>query len=88
MSNKMITGLVVVGGLAALYFLVIKPKTFNKDRAIDTIISKGYYSSGRANLESFDDDFILAWGSAAKSNSQTFVFGGKTYKTQGGKVEK
>lgn len=87
MNKNITTALIVSGGLAAIYFFIIKPKQFNKSKAIDTIISKEYYSSGRENLEGFEDAFILAWGNAAKKEEGTFIYDSKVFLTQGGKAK-
>lgn len=88
MNKNVFTSVLIVGGLLAVYFFVVKPKKFDKSKAIDLIIQKGYFTSGRSSLESFGDAYILAWGMAAKNGEQTFVYTGKTYKTQGGKIVK
>lgn len=85
-TSKLVTGLVVVGGLTALYFLVVKPKLMTKEKAIDTIIKKGYYTGGRTVLATFDEPYIMAWGKAAKKDEQTFSYQGRTYMTQGGRA--
>jgi hypothetical protein len=88
MNKNVFTSVLVVGGLLAVYFFVVKPKKLNKGKAIDLIIQKGYYTSGRSALESFDETFILSWGKAAQIGSESFTHEGKIYKTQGGKVVK
>lgn len=88
-NSKLVTGLVVVGGLAAIYFLMVKPKLLmSKDKAIDTIIKKGYYTKGRAGLEELDNGYIMAWAKAAKKDADTFLYQNKTYLTQGGRAQK
>jgi len=88
MNKNVFTSVLVVGGLLAVYFFVVKPKKLNKSKAIDLIIQKGYFTSGRSNLESFDETYILAWGKAAQTGSENFTHEGKTYNTQGGKIVK
>lgn len=88
MNKNVFTSVLIVGGLLAVYFFVVKPKKLNKAKAIDLIIQKGYFTSGRSTLESFDETYILAWGKAAEQGGDTFIHEGKTYKTQGGKIVK
>jgi len=88
MNKNVLTSVLVIGGLAAVYFFLVKPKKLNKNQAIDLIIQKGYFTSGRSNLESFDDAYVLAWAKAAKKGDEVFIYEGKTYNTQGGKLQK
>lgn len=88
MNKNVFTSVLVIGGLVAVYFFVVKPRQLNKNKSIDLIISKGFFTSGRSILEGFDEGYILAWGKAAKKNIEVFEYEGKTYKTQGGKQVK
>lgn len=71
----------VVGYAAYMYF---KP---SKKKNIDTIISTGNYSSAPSNLEGFGEDFLKSWAKAAKKNEPAFVFQGKVYNTNGGRIK-
>lgn len=84
-NSKVITGIVVAGGLAALYFLVLKPKLMSTERAINIIIKKGY-AENRTVLKTFGEDYLKAWGKAAQKEDDTFVYNGRTYLTQGGRA--
>lgn len=84
-KNGIITVL-VVGGLAFLAYKVLG-KTKDKRYYATQIINNGYYSSGITALLSFDQPYLEAWAKAAKKGEPTFMYGGKTYITQGGKLQ-
>lgn len=52
----------------------------------NTIVGTGNASSFAA-LMNFDEEYIKAWALAARAGQLTFVYGGKTYNTKGGKVK-
>lgn len=84
-NSKLVTGLVVVGGLAAIYFLVLRPKLMSAERAVNIIIKKGY-AENRTVLKTLGEDYLKAWGKAALKGDDTFTYNGRTYLTQGGKA--
>jgi hypothetical protein len=88
MNNKnLVTGVFVLGGIAAIYFTLIKPMIWTKSKAAKIILKNGYYRSGMDNLLSFDDGYVIAWGKAAKKLEETFTYKGTVYETQGGKIK-
>jgi hypothetical protein len=87
LKNKkgIITVLVVVAvSLVAYKMLLKKDKRFFAKQIID----EGYFTSGIETLLSFDQPFLEAWAKAAKKGETIFMFGGRTYNTQGGKISK
>lgn len=88
LKNKkgFITVLVVVG----VAFLAYKTLGKKKDKKYyaEQIIDAGYYTSGITSLLSFDEGFLQAWAKSAKKGEPTFIYGGKSYNTQGGRIGK
>ena len=88
MDIKNKQGLITVAVVAAVAFLAYKTFGKKKDKKFyaEQIIDSGYYTSGITNLLSFDEPFLEAWAKAAKKGEAKFMFGGKSYNTQGGKI--
>jgi hypothetical protein len=83
-KNSLITSVVVIGGLTALYFAFIHK---GKKWAIKTIIETGNYSLGKDGLSGFDTPYLKAWGLSAKQGNPTFFYQGKEYVTKGGRIK-
>lgn len=60
---------------------------YNKETAVNTIISKGKYGLGKIELNKFGENFLLPWGRAAFRGSEYFLFGGQWYNTKGGRLK-
>jgi hypothetical protein len=77
-----------VGGGYVIYKR-IKTNTTSADSIanVDTIINAGKHAN-RNFIETFQPEFLSAWATAIKANQTTFVYNGKTIKTQGGSTVK
>ena len=53
------------------------------DPSIDLIIENGSHSN-RDFISTFESGFLITWASAILKGDKTFVYDGKSYKTQGG----
>lgn len=83
MKNKTIFWVVGFGAVAfGVYQLY-----FSKSAFANTIIRTGNFTSGKAALMGFGSNFLKPWAKAAKNGQPTFVFEGKTYNTNGGRVK-
>ena len=60
-----------------------KPKELTKEQSIDLIIENGSHSN-RDFISTFESGFLITWASAILKGDKTFVYDGKSYKTQGG----
>ena len=60
---------------------------FNKKRYAKMIIKSGNYGGSEDVLTTFNKPFLKAWSSAANYGQPTFIFGGKTFNTKGGKAK-
>lgn len=86
--NKNVTGVLavlIVGGVA--YFAYMKAYG-TKHKYAKKIIQTGNYSSGMANLHTFDEGYLKEWAKAAKKGTPTFTYKGGNYNTKGGKETK
>lgn len=83
MKNKSIIWIAVYAAAAfGVYQLY-----FSKDAYAKTIIKAGKYGGSLEALKSFGMNFLRPWAKAAKNNQPTFIFQGKTFNTQGGRVK-
>jgi hypothetical protein len=84
MNNKAILyiGIYAVVGYGAYYMF------FSKDAYAKSIIKSGKYGGSVQDLKGFGANFLKPWSKAAKNNQETFVFEGKMYNTQGGKIKR
>lgn len=88
MIFQVVTIAILLGGGYVIYKR-IKTNTTSADSIanVDTIINAGKHSNRRF-IETFQPEFLSAWATAVKANQPTFVFNGKTIKTQGGTTVK
>lgn len=71
-----------VGGYLA-YKEFKKVKVLTKDESINIIIENGKHKN-RDALLTFGEGYLMAWANAILENKETFVYNGKSYRTQGG----
>jgi hypothetical protein len=84
MNNRTLLyiGIYAVVGYGAYYMF------FSKDAYAKSIIKSGKYGGSVQDLKGFGANFLKPWSKAAKNNQETFVFEGKMYNTQGGKIKR
>jgi len=70
-----------VGGYLA-YKEFKKVKVLTKEESVDIIIENGKHKD--RNISNFEDGYLKAWANAILENKETFVYNGKSYRTQGG----
>jgi hypothetical protein len=70
-----------VGGYLA-YKEFKKVKVLTKEESVDIIIENGKHKD--RNISNFEDAFLGVWANAILENKETFVYNGKSYRTQGG----
>lgn len=86
------TNIVTYVGLAIVAYLAYKV-IFKQMIDIDTIISSGNYGSGqnksaaKAQLKSFEKNFIKSWADAVRNNELYFTYQSKIFVTKGGKAK-
>lgn len=71
-----------VGGYLA-YKEFKKVKVLTKEESVDIIIENGKHKD-RNTISTFEDAFLGVWANAILENKETFVYNGKSYRTQGG----
>jgi hypothetical protein len=71
-----------IGGYLA-YKEFKKVKVLTKEDSINIIIENGKHKD-RNIISTFDDAFLGVWANAILENIDTFVYKGKSYRTQGG----
>jgi hypothetical protein len=59
---------------------------FSKDAYAKAIIKAGKYRGTKEDLKAFGMNFLRPWSKSAKNNMPTFLFEGKAYNTNGGKI--
>ncbi len=79
-------GVAIIGG-RIVYKRVIFPKVANKEQQVKKIITSGNSRANAKDLMTLDDAFIKAWVEAIVANKPTFVIGGSTISTAGGKIK-
>jgi len=75
--------ILLAGGIYIFKQLKSVKNTPTKAQNIETIISAGKHGD-KAFISTFDADFLTEWAKAVKSNTETFIYKGKSYNTQGG----
>jgi len=85
--NNNIKGLIAVGVLSAIGYVLYKTILLPKSKKVSVIINKGYSGGTETQLMAFDDKFINAWYNSAKHDYQVFMIDGVTYNTKGGKAK-
>jgi hypothetical protein len=86
--NSNIKGIIAIGVLGAIGFVLYRTILFPKSKKVKVIIYKGYSSGTETQLLAFDDKFINAWYNSAKNDYQVFIIDGIAYNTKGGKAKK
>lgn len=86
--NSNLKGIIAVGVLSAIGYVLYKTILLPKSKKVSVIINKGYYSGTETQLMSFDDKYIDAWYNSAKNDYQVFIIDGITYNTKGGRAKK
>lgn len=71
-----------VGGYLA-YKEFKKVKVLTKEDSIKIIIENAKHKD-RNTISTFEDAFLGVWANAILENKETFVYKGKSYRTQGG----
>jgi hypothetical protein len=75
-----------VGGYLA-YKEFKKVKVLTKEDSMNIIIENAKHKDRNA-LSTFEDAFLGVWANAILENKDTFVYNGKSYRTQGGTAVK
>ncbi len=74
---------VLAVGYAAYYFLLWDKKAFYAKK----IEAAGKHGSASSLIQILGEDFLKQWYKAVKKGSDSFLYQGKTYNTQGGKLK-
>jgi len=63
-------------------------KKISKKEAILIIVGNGFHKNENNFLETFEENFLFEWIKAIKDGKSTFIYNGKNYLTNGGKLSK
>ena len=85
MNQKNKKGLFVILGVSAMVFAAWYMYSHTKRAYATTIVKLGGNSSF-PSLMSFDEGYLKAWAKSLSKARDTFVYDGKVYNTQGGKL--
>ena len=91
MKNKgvyIVSGLIVLVGGYFIYDKFYKKTPKTKTESINIIVSTKSHLNAENILDTFEDDFLIAWATAIEKGKELFDYKGKTYEKQGGKVKK
>ena len=75
-------------GIYAVVAYGVYAYLFSKKSYAKIIANSGNYTKGVEELMNFETPYLKAWSKATKSGQASFVFGGSTYNTKGGKKQK
>lgn len=88
MKNKgiyIISGLIVLVGGYFIYDKFYKKTPKTKAESINIIVSTKNHANKENILDTFEDDFLIAWATAIEKGQESFDYKGKQNYTQGGK---
>ena len=91
MKNKttyIVSGLIVLVGAYFIYNKFYKKTTRTKEENINLIVSSKNHANKENILDTFEDDFLIAWANAIEKGQELFNYKGNTYEKQGGKRKK
>ena len=91
MKNKttyIVSGLIVLVGAYFIYNKFYKKTTRTKEENINLIVSSKNHANKENILDTFEDDFLIAWATAIEKGQELFNYKGNTYEKQGGKRKK
>ncbi len=91
MKNKgvyIISGLIVLVGGYFIYNKFYKKPIKTKQESIDIIVLTKSHLNKDNILNTFEDDFLIAWATAIEKGQELFEYKGNTYEKQGGKRKK
>lgn len=91
MKNKgtyIVSGLIVLVGAYFIYNKFYKKTSRTKQENINLIVSTKNHANKENILDTFEDDFLIAWATAIEKGQELFDYKGNTYEKQGGKRKK
>lgn len=91
MKNKgtyIVSGLIVLVGAYFIYKKFYKKTPRTKQENINLIVSSKNHANKENILDTFEDDFLIAWANAIEKGQEVFDYKGKQNYTQGGRRKK
>lgn len=93
MNKKTLTGLMVVGVVGAVLYLVAKDKKGLTKKDRELILSRltadfGQKDYHKSFIESADVEYLKAWADSIKKGVQTFFYENKEYWVRGGSAKR
>jgi putative Mn2+ efflux pump MntP len=87
-ATYIVSGLIILVGGYFIYNKFYKKTTRTKEENINLIVSSKNHANKENILDTFEDDFLIAWATAIEKGQELFNYKGNTYEKQGGKRKK
>ena len=91
MKNKgtyIVSALIILVGGYFIYNKFYKKTPRTKEESISLIVSTKKHENKENILDTFEDEFLIAWANAIEKGQELFDYKGKKIYTQGGRAKK